>query len=64
MIKLEVKEYCHGCTEFDPDIKRPETLYVGNESYTSIGDTIIRCEHREKCDRIREFCSKSVKGEN
>ena len=51
MIKLSVREYCQSCTEFDPDVEYPTTVRTTNGSGKEIGDTIIRCKNRDKCEK-------------
>lgn len=59
MIRLELQPYCDSCLEFEPDVQKPDSFYAGGEVYFTSGDTVIRCEHRDKCERIRKF----LKGE-
>ena len=54
MIILKVADYCASCGDFEADVERPRKLYFGDDFLLS-GDTIIRCEHRELCDRIRRY---------
>lgn len=53
MIKLNVREYCQSCTEFDPDVEYPTTVRTTNGSGKEIGDTIIRCKNRDRCEKIK-----------
>lgn len=53
MIRVDVEPYCDGCLDFTPDVERPATYYADFEFYTTKGDTIIRCEYRDRCRRIR-----------
>lgn len=55
MIKLEVKEYCHNCPEFNPsaDIECYESGY-GDEYYY----TTITCEYAKRCETIAEYFRK------
>ena len=52
MIQIDVKDYCHTCTEFDPDVEYPTNIYANNE-VALIGDTIVRCKDRRKCENIK-----------
>ena len=56
MIKLEVQDYCQTCPNFEADVERPVTLYRDAEEIT-IGDTIIRCENRRICERVKKVIS-------
>lgn len=58
MIKLCVEDYCQDCTEFEPDVQKV-TLFGGKRD---IADTTIFCEHRERCEHIKEFLSEGVCG--
>lgn len=51
MIKVEVKEYCESCTEFDPDVEYPTNFYANSE-VAYMTDTIVRCKDRRKCENI------------
>lgn len=51
MITLIVKNYCHNCPEFEPDVYK-DTLYVNGED---INMTNIKCIHRQRCESIIEF---------
>ena len=51
MIKVEVKEYCESCTEFDPDVEYPTNFYADCE-VAYMTDTIVRCKDRHKCENI------------
>lgn len=62
MINLDIKEYCHSCCDFEPDVEKP----VKNEVYSSdIGqfviaqtDTIIHCKHARRCESIKRYLEK------
>ena len=51
MIRIDVKDYCHSCTEFDPDVEYPIPIYANND-VAQITDTIVRCKDRHKCENI------------
>lgn len=55
MISLEIKDYCHTCSDFEPDVEKPQNFYVGSEIYTTIGDTIIKCKDRERCEQLKQY---------
>ena len=60
-IKLEVQSYCENCLVFDADVERPTKLYDGGTTLYQT-DTVIRCSHRNTCDRlIRYFTEESGK---
>lgn len=52
MIKLDVQEYCHGCTNFKAD--------VCDYCIFEMTDTLIRCEHRELCENLIQYLRKQV----
>nr|DAD57991.1 MAG TPA: hypothetical protein [Caudoviricetes sp.] len=59
MIKLNVCEYCHGCLEFEPQVtQRPELLLANNAPRGFIGDTVVQCENRYKCEVLYNFLKK------
>lgn len=51
MIKLEVDKYCDNCPEFESHVIK-NTIYCNS---TTITNTIIECEHRERCRSIKKF---------
>ena len=62
MIKLEVQDYCQNCGCFQADVEHPQTLYFGGEPFDVSGDTIVRCEYRNHCKRLKRHLEKQ-KGE-
>lgn len=52
MIKLNVKEYCHDCPNFEAEQHRT-ILYSG--SIDSMSDCVIDCKHESTCHRIEEY---------
>lgn len=61
MIKLNVSEYCHSCTEFDPRVsQRPEQCYLGDDS-CFYGDTIVECTYRCRCETISNYLKYDIK---
>lgn len=60
-IKLEVQSYCEDCLVFDADVEMPTKLY-GDDMPLWQTDTVIRCSHRNTCNRlIRYFTEESEK---
>lgn len=56
MIKIDVDDYCHKCLEFEPDVSKPATYRDGNgRIHVFAGDTVVRCEHRDRCREIARF---------
>jgi len=51
MIKLDIKNYCHSCTEFDPEVEYPKHIYT-NGDITVSSNTVIRCKERAKCENF------------
>ena len=54
MIILSIKPYCESCGDFEADVEKTKKLYFDDEPML-MGDTVIRCKHRELCDRIRRY---------
>ena len=63
MISLYVKDYCSNCPEFEPSV---------NKSVIGVGDlmglderptvlTEIFCEHRRRCEELKDFIEKENK---
>lgn len=64
MIKLEKFEFCDDCSLFEPDVERPDELFVGEQLYCTMGDTIIRCEHRRACEHVVNHYKSKLKEES
>ena len=47
MISLQIKPYCENCPDFEPDVTKMRTGGL-------VVQTIINCEHRERCERIHK----------
>lgn len=65
-IKLEVKEYCASCLDFEPDVIKPErtVLYGGGKEVTTVqSDTVIRCRYASRCANLVRYLNKQNKGE-
>ena len=56
MIRLDIDEYCNNCPEFESDVKK-DVIHCRNLDFNkaSIVNTIITCEHRERCRSIKNF---------
>lgn len=54
MIELDVKGYCHNCSNFTPDVER---FYRDDNTVR----TTITCLYEEHCERIKRFIEKKVK---
>ena len=63
MIKIEVEGYCQNCLNFQPDVIRPERLRMGNDGTPTSGDTIVRCEYRQRCAGIKRYLEHQMKKE-
>ena len=62
-IRIEVKEYCSDCFDFEPDVTRPEkiTAYLvetDEPAYTHQTDTIVRCRYAKRCEGIKRYLEK------
>ena len=47
MIRLDVKDYCHNCRDFEPIADRINSL--------NMSVTVVRCEFRDKCEVIEQY---------
>ena len=56
MIRLDIKEYCDWCCDFEPDVTPPAKLHTGEDIV--MGDTIIRCAYAKRCETIRRYLMK------
>lgn len=55
MIILSIQPYCETCGDFEADVERPTKLKFVSFEPLIAGNTVIRCKHRELCDRIRRY---------
>ena len=62
MIELDIQEYCQACVDFLPYVEYP-TKCIGENGEIVTTDTIVRCSHRRRCENIRRYLEKQVKGE-
>lgn len=55
MIFLDVKNYCqNNCNQFEADVeKTQEESYLGLKTIKGKHTTIVRCKHRDICERMR-----------
>lgn len=62
MIRLEIQPYCDNCLNFDPDVKEPQRFYCGSDAVSQT-DTVIRCSHRNECERLLRYLKNATKEE-
>ena len=58
MIRLEVKDFCQNCTEFDPETTVSERSYCGMTGVNILADTTVTCRNAQKCNCLYEFIKK------
>ena len=60
MIKLDIREYCQDCTEFEPQVAQRPAQFASLSSDTRVfGDTIVECEHRRHCEALYNYLKRS-----
>lgn len=52
MIKLFVRDYCHNCPEFEPEVIK-DTYEIADERPGYMTD--IFCKHAARCDSMTRF---------
>lgn len=53
MIKLDIREYCQDCTDFEPQVaQKPAQFASLSGDICVLGDTIVECEHRRHCETL------------
>lgn len=62
MIELVIEPYCHTCKDFQPDVKRPSTLYSGSDEY-EVGNTTVHCIYRKRCANIKRFLERQTESD-
>ena len=63
MIVVDVQPYCNNCLDFEPDVEKPEKVYDGTGDPIYITDTVITCTKRKRCENIRKYIERELKGE-
>lgn len=63
MIRLEVEPYCQDCLDFEPDVTKPTRMYAADEVVGALGDTVVRCEYRNRCRAVKRYLEQQMKGE-
>lgn len=63
-IRLEIEDYCQNCLDFEADVTKPTRMYAKDEVIIgTYGDTIVRCEYRNRCKAIKRYLEQKMKGE-
>ena len=62
MIKIDVDDYCHRCSEFSPEADIP-TVYLTENRPVVLGDIIVQCIHRDRCRNIRKHIERAMQEE-
>lgn len=63
MIKLDIREYCHNCLDFEADVERGQKCLMHRDDAGTMihqTDTIVRCEHRNRCKAIKRYLEKEA----
>ena len=63
MIRLDIQEYCHVCSDFEPDVEKPEKYYSDFEEVI-MTDTVVRCRYRKRCENIKRYLARLAKEKN
>lgn len=56
MISLDIENYCHNCSEFEPDCKT--IIYMADGKI--IVDTLVTCEHKDRCRNIKTYIEQQL----
>ena len=54
MIELDVKGYCHNCSDFEPHAER---LYIDDTAC----HTVVTCKYAERCEHIENYIRGEMK---
>ena len=63
MIRLDIQEYCDNCLDFSPAVDKPQKLF-GSDGAVVQSDTIVTCEHATRCEMIKRYLARKMKGDN
>lgn len=58
MITLNVHDYCHNCSRFEPKV-RNTMIYTGEEC--CIRETTISCEWHNECAQLYDYIKNEVR---
>lgn len=61
MIRLELKDYCHDCVNFEAEVEKPQAWYDTNNKIVLYTDTIVRCAHAMCCAHIAKYIMEGYK---
>lgn len=62
MIRVNVEDYCQSCMEFSAEVTPPVRSFSENMAVKQT-DTIIQCTHRSRCETIKRYLDRQLKGE-
>ena len=58
-IKLNLKDICHECPNFEVEVKDEREKYVSQDGFSIkniyFGDIWITCKHKKQCDAIEDY---------
>lgn len=60
-IRLDVQPYCSNCLDFEADVMKPERVNLYSRDtpvYGTLGDTIIRCKHANRCSNLVRYLNR------
>lgn len=60
MIVLEVQNYCHSCSDFEPDVDKPEKYYANGDEII-MTDTVVRCKYCKRCENLKRYLERTGK---
>lgn len=56
MIYVDVEPYCQHCYEFEAESENGEVVaYINERPLRRLGDVVVRCKHRKRCDNIKNY---------
>lgn len=58
MIYLCVEDYCQDCPEFKPKTSTVEVYDFTSDEHL---DTIVHCEHKERCEKFIRYLKGKLK---
>lgn len=66
MIRLDIREYCGDCCNFDADVTKPSRMECNfdyGEKYV-MTDTVVRCKYAKCCEAFKRFLEKQKGDKN
>lgn len=66
MIRLDIREYCEACLDFEADVTKAEQIksFINFDEAVTLcqTDTVIRCKYAKRCEGLKRYLEQQAKG--